>query len=87
MKATQDLERKQKCYFGIHRSDYMLHDVVGDPRKFLQVELNTIASSFGALSTKVAEMYSALYGHIYDVPNNGAHEKVMMQHAAVLLLL
>jgi len=44
---------RQKCTIGIHRSDYMLHDVEADNRKFLQVELNTIASSFGALSSKI----------------------------------
>ena len=39
---------------GLHRSDYMLHAVEGDPRQLMQVELNTIAASFGALSSKVS---------------------------------
>ena len=38
---------------GIHRSDYMRNEVVDDSRKVMQVELNTIASSFGGLSTQV----------------------------------
>lgn len=44
---------KQPIVLGLHRSDYMLHSVENDPRTFMQVELNTIASSFGALSSKV----------------------------------
>jgi glutathione synthetase len=40
---------------GILRSDYMLHQ-----GQIKQVELNTIASSFAALSTKVAELHSFL---------------------------
>jgi glutathione synthase len=48
---------KQKINLGINRSDYMLHQVKGDDRSLLQVEVNTIASSFGALSTRIADMY------------------------------
>jgi glutathione synthetase len=48
---------KQKISLGINRSDYMLHQVEGDDRSLLQVEINTIASSFGALSTRIADMY------------------------------
>jgi len=50
---------KQKVALGLLRSDYMLHNNIDDPRKFLQVEINTIASSFGSLSTKIAEMHQA----------------------------
>lgn len=45
---------KQPVVLGLHRSDYMLHSVENDPRTLMQVELNTIASSFGALSSKVS---------------------------------
>ncbi len=40
---------------GIHRSDYMLHESVEEkvPPRFLQVELNTIASSMGAHASNV----------------------------------
>ncbi len=48
---------KQKITLGINRSDYMLHQVESDVRSLLQVEINTIASSFGSLSTKISEMY------------------------------
>lgn len=44
----------QPIILGLHRSDYMLHSVENDPRALMQVELNTIAASFGALSSKVS---------------------------------
>lgn len=39
----------------------MLHDVENDPRKLMQVELNTIAASFGSLSSKVSSFIPQLY--------------------------
>lgn len=50
----------QKVSLAINRSDYMLHSSEGDDRSLLQVELNTIASSFGSLSTKISEMHREL---------------------------
>ena len=50
---------QQPVRLGLHRSDYMLHRPAAAPGEdaapvgILQVELNTIASSFGCLSTKV----------------------------------
>jgi glutathione synthase len=41
---------------GIHRSDYMLHE----NNAIKQVELNTIASSFGALGAQVARLHQHL---------------------------
>jgi glutathione synthase len=44
---------------GIHRSDYMLQQEDGPDgvvSKVLQVEINTIASSFGCLSSKVGNV-------------------------------
>jgi glutathione synthase len=49
------IKEQPKIILELHRSDYMLHEVDSDPRTFMQVELNTIASSFGALSSKVTE--------------------------------
>lgn len=50
---------------GIFRSDYMIHDEdeLDPTRSFVlrQVEFNTIASSFGGLSTKVSSL------HRYDI--------------------
>jgi glutathione synthase len=43
------------------RSDYMLH---APTSSLLQVELNTIASSFGCLSTLVARMHRHLLGRL-----------------------
>lgn len=46
---------------GIHRSDYMLHKLKGQTEYSLkQVELNTIASSFGGLSCHVASLHRYL---------------------------
>ena len=43
------------------RSDYMLHTPTNS---LLQVELNTIASSFGCLSTLVGRMHRYLLGRL-----------------------
>jgi len=46
---------------GIHRSDYMLHaPKEGEPYQLKQVELNTIAASFGGLSTKISSLHRYL---------------------------
>jgi len=49
----------QPIRLGINRSDYMQHEVLNDPRSLLQVEINTIASSFAGLSTKISELFSS----------------------------
>ncbi|KAI4180745.1 MAG: hypothetical protein LQ346_006925, partial [Caloplaca aetnensis] len=49
---------------GIFRSDYMVHQDPSDPTAqptIKQVEFNTIASSFGGLSTKVSQLHSYLH--------------------------
>jgi len=43
----------QPCFLGMHRSDYML----GGGMNLLQVELNTIASSFGCLAARVGRVH------------------------------
>jgi hypothetical protein len=80
MKILQD-GVKQPIVLGLHRSDYMLHSVENDPRTFMQVELNTIASSFGALSSKVSEMHRvlSLSGSEDFSPLNNAHTEVCFQ--------
>ena len=87
MKQTRIHGIKQKCYFGIHRSDYMLHAPIESEKEteenntnvgFLQVELNTIASSFGALSSKLSEMYQSVYlSSRFNIPDNEALEKIV----------
>jgi len=46
---------------GIHRSDYMLDVPSGG---FLQVELNTIASSFGCLSSRMTSLHRYVVGRL-----------------------
>lgn len=56
-------DAKQNVTLGIFRSDYMLQRADGGrfaTARFLQVENNTIAASFGCLSTKVAKMHRFL---------------------------
>lgn len=52
---------RQKAYLGIHRSDYMLHepqaDIPSDSQRLLQVELNTISSSFGCISSLTSQLH------------------------------
>ncbi|KAI4248682.1 MAG: hypothetical protein LQ352_005858 [Teloschistes flavicans] len=53
----------QHLSLGLFRSDYMVHKEPNDPGAkptIKQVEFNTIASSFGGLSTKVSELHSYL---------------------------
>lgn len=46
----------QPLQLGLFRSDYLLHSD-GDAAEIKQVEFNTIAASFGALSQKAGEMH------------------------------
>ncbi|KAL8734818.1 MAG: hypothetical protein Q9166_001170 [cf. Caloplaca sp. 2 TL-2023] len=53
----------QDLSLGVFRSDYMIHKDPGTPEAnptIKQVEFNTIASSFGGLSTKVSQLHSYL---------------------------
>lgn len=75
----------QKIHFGINRSDYMLHlgndaassSSAAATQGLLQVELNTIASSFGCLSTKVTGLNKHLLPRVPPkfmgtIPDNDA---------------
>jgi glutathione synthetase len=64
-KAVMKEGISQQTYLGIHRSDYMIHSPSStgetkEEERILQVELNTIAASFGCLSTKVNQMHQYL---------------------------
>lgn len=50
---------KESIQLGLHRSDYMLNanDSNDNNEKPLQIEINTIASSFGCLSEKVTKLH------------------------------
>eukprot|EP01041_Mallomonas_annulata_P003989 gene3989-7945_t len=76
--------RKQSITLSINRSDYMLHDRPNDSRKLLQVELNTIAASFGALSTKISEMHAAFYSHSLSTQESLPSNKALNEIAAGL---
>ncbi|KAF3917809.1 hypothetical protein ABW20_dc0104719 [Dactylellina cionopaga] len=54
---------RHKYSLGLFRSDYMVHTDAesGKPVGLRQVEFNTIASSFGALATKVSELHRYLW--------------------------
>jgi glutathione synthase len=83
---------KQTISLGLIRSDYMVHKKPGDSRSLLQVEINTIASSFGSLSTKIAEMhrtFAAMEGDYSRAPpeNNavtGLAEGIAAGHKAFI---
>lgn len=52
---------KQAIYLGLHRSDYMADMRTGD---LLQVEINTISSSFAGLCSQVTRLHRYLVDHI-----------------------
>ncbi|GAQ79430.1 glutathione synthetase [Klebsormidium nitens] len=70
-RATLDKGIKEDIRLGLHRSDYMLDKATGG---LLQIELNTISSSFAALGTQV----SRLHRHI--VNRAGARSKLEPQN-------
>ncbi|KAF8550546.1 glutathione synthase [Imleria badia] len=51
----------QPLHLGLFRSDYLLHTGDGHALGLKQVEFNTISSSFGPLSDRVAAMHRYLY--------------------------
>ncbi|WWC59434.1 glutathione synthetase [Kwoniella dejecticola CBS 10117] len=50
----------QPLQLGLFRSDYLLHETQGEELSIKQVEFNTIAASFGALSQRASEMHRYL---------------------------
>ena len=48
---------KDSVHLGLHRSDYMINMDENSLEIPLQVEINTIASSFGCLSKKVGDFH------------------------------
>ncbi|TDH70499.1 hypothetical protein CCR75_000366 [Bremia lactucae] len=63
-KLVQKEGVQQKTYLGIHRSDYMLHETLTDSPRLLQVELNTISSSFASISSLVSGMHRFLLSRL-----------------------
>ncbi|CAA0829277.1 Glutathione synthetase- chloroplastic [Striga hermonthica] len=52
-----DMGKKEEIRLGLHRSDYMLDE---QTNSLLQIELNTISSSFPGLSCLVSELHRSL---------------------------
>jgi glutathione synthase len=72
---------------GLHRSDYMLDE---PSASLLQVELNTIASSFGSLSTRVSELHRyllTLHPTLSDVDVSQLPEQRALQGFAAAIAL
>ena len=65
--AARSARSGRELSLAVNRSDYMLH---GPSSSLLQVELNTIASSFGCLSTLVGRMHR----HLLDRAGAGPSE-------------
>lgn len=65
----------QDLSLGLFRSDYMLHQDPSEPTaspEIRQVEFNTIASSFGGLSSKVSSLHSHLLSVNAYPPTNSS---------------
>nr|BAP47507.1 glutathione synthetase [Gentiana triflora] len=52
-----EINKKEEVRLGLHRSDYMLDE---QTKSLLQIELNTISSSFPGLSSLVSELHRML---------------------------
>lgn len=64
---------QQPLVLGLHRSDYMIDegsasDSASKGGRLLQIELNTISSSFGCLSSRISEMHDWLARRLQDDP-------------------
>ncbi|RWR93670.1 glutathione synthetase, chloroplastic isoform X1 [Cinnamomum micranthum f. kanehirae] len=55
-----EINKKEDIRLGLHRSDYMLD---AQTNKLLQIELNTISSSFPGLGCLVTELHRSLLNH------------------------
>ncbi|MCL7051400.1 hypothetical protein MKW94_016734 [Papaver nudicaule] len=72
-----ELNKNEEIRLGLHRSDYMLD---AQTKELLQIELNTISSSFAGLSCLVSDLHRNLLNHYGEllgldskrVPANGA---------------
>lgn len=73
---------RQSTYLGIHRSDYMLHepDEQTAPR-FLQVELNTIASSMGGHAANAAGLHAFVLGRY--VGGSSSTSRALQEHFGI----
>ncbi|KAH8673853.1 hypothetical protein BX600DRAFT_218664 [Xylariales sp. PMI_506] len=79
----------QKLSLGLFRSDYMVHKEDSDAApQIKQVEFNTIASSFGGLSSKTSLLHKYLSSTEYPLLSESIHQGVLTlpdNHSARLL--
>lgn len=70
-KAVHREGLRQHTMLGIHRSDYMLHEPEGSSEspRFLQIELNTIASSMSSHAANIEGLHRFLLGR-YGMGND-----------------
>lgn len=80
---SNDNISKQNIVLGILRSDYMIHqqhdasNSQAKDMKLLQVEINTIASSFFTLSSKIAHLYKYFNKlNKHEVSRDGIHQGI-----------
>jgi hypothetical protein len=66
----------ESVHLGIHRSDYMINVDANGNETPLQVEINTIASSFGCLSKKVGDLHRFL---LLRNANSVVYQELFMQ--------
>ncbi|KAI2630797.1 glutathione synthase [Hypoxylon sp. NC1633] len=63
---------------GLFRSDYMVHqDTTGSSPQIKQVEFNTIASSFGGLSSQTSQLHKYLYSTEFQFLENPVKRGVL----------
>ncbi|RKP24273.1 glutathione synthase [Syncephalis pseudoplumigaleata] len=72
---------KQPITLGLHRSDYLLHWPADATRPVLrQVEVNTIAASFGALAVHASQMHQFMLERGLDARSNAAGLDTTLRH-------
>ncbi|KAJ6354008.1 hypothetical protein OIU76_002941 [Salix suchowensis] len=75
-----EINKKEEIRLGLHRSDYMLDEKT---KLLLQIELNTISSSFAGLSCRVSELHRSLLNYYGEhigldprrIPGNASVDK------------
>jgi len=72
-RAAGGQRASQKAALGIHRSDYMIDVSTASP-SLKQIEINTIASSFGGLSSRLANVHKRVLARCNQV--HGTHYEV-----------
>ena len=75
---------KDSVHLGLHRSDYMINIDEDGSETPLQVEINTIASSFGCLSKKVGDFHRFMLQRNANFP---AYQNLLKQTSGDCALL